>query len=109
MTARPLRRLQPIMSAVAGGPKPAATMAASDAGGSGADLRYVSPPSSDAADFNARPLQYPIKLYPKIEPYSTGFLDAGFGHQVRIDPTPTPTPSIAGPDFKIFYPLPGLL
>jgi proline iminopeptidase len=53
--------------------------------GSGADLRYVSPPSSDAADFVAEPLQYPVQLYPEIEPYSTGTLDAGAGHRVYYE------------------------
>ena len=59
-------------------------------GGSGADLRYVSPPSSDAADILATPLKYPVQLYPEIEPYSTGFLDAGAGHRVYYEESGKP-------------------
>ena len=59
-------------------------------GGSGADLQYVSPPSSDAAGLCAKPLEYPVQLYPEIEPYSTGFLDVGAGHQVYYEESGKP-------------------
>ena len=50
-----------------------------------ADLRYVAPISSDAADFASNPIQYPVELYPEIEPFSTAMLDAGSGHQVYYE------------------------
>ena len=50
----------------------------------------MSPPSSDTADVNAAPLQYPVQLYPEIEPHSTGFLDAGAGHRVYYEESGAP-------------------
>lgn len=67
-----------------------ANVATAVTGGSGADLRYVSPPSSDAGKFSTTPLWYPVQLYPEIEPYSTGFLDAGAGHQVYYEESGRP-------------------
>ena len=33
-----------------------------------ADMRYVSPPASDAAEQANNPVKYPRDLYPEIEP-----------------------------------------
>ena len=60
-------------------------MAAALAPAAGADLRYVSPPSSDAAGIAASPLRYPVDLYPEIEPYTTGLLDVGSGHSIYYE------------------------
>jgi proline iminopeptidase len=77
------KRLRPVVSALATAAAPAP--AAGDA-----DLRYVSPPSSDAAGFNVKPLPYPKKLYPPLEPNSTAFLDAGSGHRVYYEESGKP-------------------
>ena len=50
-----------------------------------ADLRYVSPPASDAAGQGGTPVAYPQTLYPEIEPYDSGLLTVGDGHQLYYD------------------------
>lgn len=49
-----------------------------------ADLRYVSPAASDAANQVANPVAYPRNLYPEIEPFETGYLDVG-NHKLYYD------------------------
>jgi hypothetical protein len=49
----------------------------------GADLRYVSPPASDAAGQVKSPAEFPRTLYPEIEPIESGHIHVGDGHQVR--------------------------
>ena len=46
------------------------------------DLRFVSPPASDAANAVANPLTYPVGLYPEVEPHEHGMLDVGDGHRL---------------------------
>ena len=57
---------------------------------SGPDLRFVSPPASDAANQVANPVTYPTGLYPAIEPYEEGMLDVGDGHQLHYDVSGNP-------------------
>ena len=54
------------------------------------DLRYVSPPASDAANAVKSPLVYPVSLYPEIEPYDQGMLDVGDGHKLYYDVSGNP-------------------
>lgn len=54
------------------------------------DLRYVSPPASDAANQVAFPVKYPTELYPEIEPYESGLLDVGDGHKLYYDVSGNP-------------------
>ena len=54
------------------------------------DLRFVSPPASDAANAVASPLTYPIGLYPEIEPHDQGMLDVGDGHSLYYDVSGNP-------------------
>ena len=50
-----------------------------------ADLRYVSPPASDAAGQVSTPVVYPQSLYPEIEPHDSGRLTVDDGHQLYYD------------------------
>eukprot|EP00931_Biecheleriopsis_adriatica_P044191 TRINITY_DN25254_c0_g1_i2.p1 TRINITY_DN25254_c0_g1~~TRINITY_DN25254_c0_g1_i2.p1 ORF type:complete len:442 (+),score=51.14 TRINITY_DN25254_c0_g1_i2:57-1328(+) len=52
------------------------------ASSSKADMRYVTEPASDAASQVASPAKYPVQLYPEIEPYESGHLDVGDGHEI---------------------------
>ena len=54
------------------------------------DLRFVSPPASDAANAVASPLTYPVSLYPEVEPYDKGMLDVGDGHKLYYDVSGNP-------------------
>jgi proline iminopeptidase len=54
------------------------------------DLRYVSPPASDAANQVAAPVKYPVGLYPEIEPFEEGMLDVGDGHKLYYDVSGNP-------------------
>lgn len=42
-----------------------------------ADLRYLSPPSSDALGHGQTPLVYPTQLFPPIEPFASARIDVG--------------------------------
>jgi len=55
-----------------------------------ADLSYVSPPASDAANQIAKPVEYPQDLYPELEPFANGFLDVGDGHRIAYDVSGNP-------------------
>jgi len=55
-----------------------------------ADLRYVSPAASDAADQVANPVKFPRSLYPEVEPFDSGMLDVGDGHQLYYDVSGNP-------------------
>ena len=55
-----------------------------------ADLRYVSPPASDAANQVANPVNFPTQLYPEIEPTKTGLLDVGDGHSLFYEQSGNP-------------------
>jgi len=55
-----------------------------------ADLRYVSPPSSDAAGQVAKPAKYPRELYPEIECSESGLLSVGDGHELYYDVSGNP-------------------
>ena len=57
----------------------------SSSAGKPADLRYVSAAASDAANQVAHPARYPRDLYPEIEPYESGLVDVGDGHQLYYD------------------------
>jgi len=46
------------------------------------DMRYVSQPASDAACQIANPVNYPVQLYPELDPYASGHLDVGDGHEL---------------------------
>jgi len=50
-----------------------------------ADLSYVSPPASDAANQINEPVQFPRDLYPELEPFDAGLLDVGDGHSLSYD------------------------
>ena len=54
------------------------------------DLRYVSPPASDAANQVSKPAKFPVELYPEIEPHESGLLDVGDGHKIYYDGKPCP-------------------
>jgi proline iminopeptidase len=54
------------------------------------DLRYVSPPASDAANQVATPAKFPRSLYPEIEPHDSGLLDVGDGHRIFYDVSGNP-------------------
>mmetsp|Transcript_16728 Transcript_16728/g.52241 ORF Transcript_16728/g.52241 Transcript_16728/m.52241 type:complete len:387 (+) Transcript_16728:3-1163(+) len=54
------------------------------------DLRYVSPPASDAANTIARPAIYPVTLFPEIAPHKEGMLDVGDGHKLYYDVSGNP-------------------
>ena len=54
------------------------------------DLRFVAPPASDAANVVAKPIAYPVALYPEIEPYEKGMLDVGDGHKLYYDVSGNP-------------------
>jgi proline iminopeptidase len=54
------------------------------------DLRFVAPPASDAANVVAKPIAYPVELYPEIEPYEKGMLDVGDGHKLYYDVSGNP-------------------
>ncbi|EOD14765.1 hypothetical protein EMIHUDRAFT_96439 [Emiliania huxleyi CCMP1516] len=54
------------------------------------DLRYVSPPASDAANAIARPAIYPVTLFPEIAPHKEGMLDVGDGHKLYYDVSGNP-------------------
>jgi len=45
-------------------------------------MRYVSQPASDAACQIANPVNYPVQLYPELDPYASGHLDVGDGHEL---------------------------
>ena len=49
------------------------------------DLRYVSPPATDASSQISTPVAYPRALYPEIEPRESGMLDVGDGHQLYYE------------------------
>jgi len=55
-----------------------------------ANLNYVSPPASDAAEQIKNPVTYPRLLYPEIEPFEEGMLDVGDGHQLAYDVSGNP-------------------
>ena len=55
-----------------------------------ADLRYVSPAASDAADQVANPVKFPVELYPEIEAHDSGMLDVGDGHKLYYDVSGNP-------------------
>jgi proline iminopeptidase len=55
-----------------------------------ADLRYVAPAASDAANQVANAVAYPRELYPEIEPYESGMLDVGSGHKLYYDVSGNP-------------------
>ena len=70
------RRLAPVLGALGG---------VRAFGKGGADLRYVAKPASDASGRVAQPIQYPRQLYPEIEPYESGHLDVGDGHEIYYE------------------------
>lgn len=51
----------------------------------GSDLTYVSEPASDASNQIAKPVTYPRTLYPDLEPFASGLLDVGDGHQLYYE------------------------
>jgi len=55
-----------------------------------ADLTYVSPPASDASSQISKPVVYPRDLYPELEPFDSGLLDVGDGHQLSYDVSGNP-------------------
>jgi len=55
-----------------------------------ADLSYVSPPASDAANQIDKPVVFPRDLYPELEPFDEGLLDVGDGHQISYDVSGNP-------------------
>lgn len=55
-----------------------------------ADLRYVSPAASDAADQVSNPVTFPRGLYPELDPHASGLLSVGDGHQLRYDVSGNP-------------------
>jgi len=79
-----------------------------------ADLTYVSPPASDAADQIHNPVTFPLSVYPDIEPYKSDLLDVGDGHQLYYEEcgNPNGVPAIflhggpgagCGPDSRTFF------
>jgi len=83
---------KPIM-AMASGPRRARSL--SNLGkpitmASGPNLEYVAPPASDAAGQVASPASYPRSLYPEVEPFKSGLLDVGDGHQIYYDVSGNP-------------------
>lgn len=54
------------------------------------NLKYISPPASDAASQIKNPVVYPRTLYPEIEPFDEGFLDVGNGHNLAYDVSGNP-------------------
>jgi len=50
-----------------------------------ADLTYVSPPASDSSNQIQNPVTYPTTLYPAIEPFHSGHLDVGDGHELYYE------------------------
>mmetsp|Transcript_43708 Transcript_43708/g.88418 ORF Transcript_43708/g.88418 Transcript_43708/m.88418 type:complete len:387 (+) Transcript_43708:58-1218(+) len=55
-----------------------------------ADLRYVSPAATDSAGQIGNPVVYPRTLYPAIDPFESGLLDVGDGHQLAYDVSGNP-------------------
>lgn len=55
-----------------------------------ADLRYVSPPASDAAKQAQTPATYPRELYPEIDCHASGMLPVGDGHELYYDVSGNP-------------------
>ena len=54
------------------------------------NMRYISPPASDAANQVSTPVKYPVDLYPEIEPHAKGMLDVGDGHSLYYDVSGNP-------------------
>ena len=50
-----------------------------------ADLRYVAKPASDASGKVASPIVYPRSLYPEVEPFASGHLAVGSGHEIYYE------------------------
>eukprot|EP00854_Cymbomonas_tetramitiformis_P009212 gene9212-10918_t len=46
------------------------------------DLRYVATPASDAASQIAKPVAFPVQLYPALEPNKSGHLAVSDGHEL---------------------------
>jgi hypothetical protein len=69
---------------------------------SAADLRYLSPPASDANGFGLAPLQYPVQLYPEIEPFADSLMVSPLGWlgwvsantRARMVPQPSTKPPV---------------
>jgi len=55
-----------------------------------ADLRYLSPPSSDALGYGLAPPEYPVTLYPPIEPFAATTLAVGSGHTIYYEQSGSP-------------------
>lgn len=55
-----------------------------------ADLSYISPPATDAANQIGNPVEYPRDLYPELESFDNGFLDVGDGHLLYYDVSGNP-------------------
>ena len=56
-----------------------------------ADLRYVAPAPSDAADQVGNPVAFPRTLYPELEAHQSGMLDVGDGHELYFDVSGNPS------------------
>ena len=66
-------------------PTPVRTLSLKSAAARGL-LKYVSPAASDAAEQATKPRPFPrSELYPEIEPYDSGMLDVGDGHQLYYE------------------------
>mgnify|MGYP001165477867 CR=1 FL=1 len=56
----------------------------------GDNMKWVSPPASDASQQAVKAVEYPTELYPDVEPWDVGSLDVGDGHTLYYEQSGNP-------------------